>query len=253
MVRIVILGEETETVRMLADALRQGRYQVRVVSTFKWKMSVLKYLSPHFVIVDSENPHFAAAKVCSKIRRDHSLVRVRIIVLNPSHGPEENLSEQADFPADIYLDRPFDPNSVVSCVRQFLKTEPTEPIYRKISIDTFVIDPSSYQVVRRGEAVSLGYIEFRLLHYLASYPNTIRSRDELLRMVWKYRNVNHRILDTTIWKLRKKSNSVRTNRGSSGQQRERGTVFTCPSTELGLKLACRIIAKVGRHEGRTSQ
>jgi len=204
MVRIVILGEQTETLSMLAEALRQGGYQVRVVSTFKWKMSVLKYLSPHFVIVDTENPHFAAAKVCSKIRRDHSLVRVRIIVLNPSHGPEENLSEQADSPADIYLDRPFDPNSVVSCVRRFLKTEPTEPIYRKISIDTFVIDPLSYQVVRRGETVSLGFIEFRLLHYLASYPNTIRSRDELLRMVWKYRNVSHRILDTTIWKLRKK-------------------------------------------------
>jgi DNA-binding response OmpR family regulator len=43
---------------MLAGALRQGGYQVQVVSTFKWKMSVLKYLSPHFVIVDAENPHF---------------------------------------------------------------------------------------------------------------------------------------------------------------------------------------------------
>jgi len=148
-------------------------------------------------------------------------------VLNQPHGPEENLSEQADFPADKYLDRPFDPNSVVSCVRQFLKTEPTEPIYRKISIDTFVIDPLSYQVVRRGEAVSLGFIEFRLLHYLASYPNTIRSRDELLRMVWKYRNVSHRILDTTIWKLRKK------NRTLSGQtkvhqvSKGRGLQFSC--------------------------
>src|SRR5713101_8563941 len=78
MVRIVILGEQTETLGMLADALRQGGYQVRAVSTFKWKMSVLKYLSPHFVIVVAENPHFAAAKVCSKMRRDHSLVRVRI-------------------------------------------------------------------------------------------------------------------------------------------------------------------------------
>src|SRR5207244_13120034 len=143
---------------MLAEALRQGGYQVRVVSTFKWKMSVLKYLSPPLYNVDTENPHFAAAKVCSKIRRDHSLVRVRIIVLNPSHGPEENLSEQADSPADIYLDRPFDPNSVVSCVRRFLKTEPTEPIERKISMDAYVIDPPFYHVVRRGHADAVGYM-----------------------------------------------------------------------------------------------
>jgi DNA-binding response OmpR family regulator len=153
-------------------------------------------------------------------------------VLNPSHGPKENLSEQADFAADKYLDRPFDPNSVVSCVRQFLKTEPTEPIYRKISIDTFVIDPLSYQVVRRGEAVSLGFIEFRLLHYLASYPNTIRSRDELLRMVWKYRNVSHRILDTTIWKLRKK-------------------IELCPDKPKFIRSAKGEGYKVGRHQGRT--
>ena len=204
MVRIVILGERTETLRVLADALQQSGYQVRVVSNSRWKISVLRYLSPHFVIVDTENPNFSAAKVCTKIRSDRSLVRVRILVLNPSDSPEENLSEQAAHAADVYLDRPFDPSSVVACVRGLLKTEPVERTYRKISIDTLVIDPASYQVIRRGEAVSLGYIEFQLLHYLASYPNTIRSRDELLRMVWKFRNVNHRILDTTIWKLRKK-------------------------------------------------
>jgi DNA-binding response OmpR family regulator len=204
MVRIVILGKRTESLGMLADALRRGGYQVRVVSDFRWKMSVLKYLSPHFVIVDTEDPNFSATNVCTKIRSDRSLVRVRILVLNASHGPDEKLSEQAAFPADMYLERPFNPNSVVSCVRGLLKTEPAERIYRKISIDTLVIDPASYQVIRRGEAVSLGYIEFQLLHHLASYPNTIRSRDELLRIVWKYRSVNHRILDTTIWKLRKK-------------------------------------------------
>lgn len=74
MVRIVILGEQTETLSMLADALGQGGYQVRVVSNFRWKMSVLRYLSPHFVIVDTENPNFRATKVCSKIRSDRSLV-----------------------------------------------------------------------------------------------------------------------------------------------------------------------------------
>lgn len=208
MVRIVILGKRTGSLGMLADALRQGGYQVRVVSDFRWKMSVLKYLSPHFVIVDSEDPNFCAEKVCTKIRSDRSLVRVRILVLKPYHGPEENLSEQAPFPADMadiyYVDRPFNPNSVVSCVRGLLKTEPAERIYRKISIDTLVIDPASYQVIRRGEAVPLGYIEFQLLHHLASYPNAVRSRGELLQVVWKYRDATPRIVDTTIWKLRKK-------------------------------------------------
>jgi len=204
MVRIVILGKRTESLEMLANVLQQRGYQVRVVSDFRWKTSILKYLSPHFVIVDTEDSNFSAAKVCARIRGDRSLVRVRILVLNPSHGPEGNLSEQAAFRADLYVDRPFNPNSVVSCVRRLLKTEPAERTYRKISIDTLVIAPASYQVIRRGEAVSLGYIEFQLLHHLASYPNTIRSRDEFLRMVWKYRSVSHRILDTTIWKLRKK-------------------------------------------------
>ncbi len=204
MVRIVILGERTECLRLLAGALQQGGYQVRVTSNSKWKMSVLKYLSPHFVIVDTENPNFSAAKVCSKIRSDRSLDRVRILVLNPSDGREENEPEQAAHTADIYLDRPYDPSSVVSCVRMLLKTEPAERSYRKISLGSFIIDPLSYQVIRRGEAVPLTYFEFKLLHHLASYPETIRSRDELLQTVWKYRNATRRIVDTTIWKLRKK-------------------------------------------------
>ena len=202
MVRIVILGERTQTLGMLADALQKGGYRVRVLTDSKWKISVLRYLSPHFVIVDAENPNFSAAKVCTKIRSDHSLVRVRILVLNPSHDREEN--EQAACAADVYVNRPFDPKAVVSRVRGLLKTEPAERTYRKISIDTLVIDPASYQVIRRGEAVALGYIEFQLLHHLASYPNTVRSRDELLRAVWKYREATPRIVDTTIWKLRKK-------------------------------------------------
>lgn len=150
MVRIVILGERTEYLRLLADALQEGGYQVRVTSNSKWKMSVLKYLSPHFVIVDTENPNFSAAKVCSKIRSDRSLDRVRILVLNPSDGPEENEPEEAAHTADIYLDRPYDPSSVVSCVRKVLKTEPAERSYRKISLGSFIIDPLSYQVIRRG-------------------------------------------------------------------------------------------------------
>jgi two-component system, OmpR family, response regulator MtrA len=204
MVRIVILGEGGKTLSMLADALGQGGYQVRVVSNSRWKISLLRYLSPHFVIVDTENPNFSAAKVCSKIRSDRLLARVRILVLNPSNGPEENEPEEAAYTADVYLDRPFHLNSVVSCVKEFLKTEPLERTYRKISIGTLVIDPLSYQVIRRGEAVSLSYFEFKLLHHLASYPDTICSRDELLQIVWKYRNATRRIVDTTIWKLRKK-------------------------------------------------
>lgn len=204
MVRIVILGERTATLRVLSDALQQGGYQVRTVSNSKWKLSVLRYLSPHFVIVDTENPNFSAAKVCSKIRSDRSLVRVRILVLNPSNGPEEDESEQVADAADVYLDRPFDPNSVVSCVKGFLKAEPVERSYRRISIGALVIDPFSYQVIRGGESVPLSYFEFKLLHYLASHPETIQSREELLQMVWKYRNATGRIVDTTIWKLRKK-------------------------------------------------
>jgi len=50
----------------------------------------------------------------------------------------------------------------------------------------------------------LTHFEFKLLHHLASYPETIRSRDQLLQTVWKYRNATRRIVDTTIWKLRKK-------------------------------------------------
>lgn len=189
---------------MLADALQQGGYQVRVVSNSRWKISVLRYLSPHFVIVDTENPNFSAAKVCTKIRSDRSLVRVRILVLNPSYAPAECKPEEAACAADVYLDRPFDSDSVVSCVRAFLKTDPPERTYRRISLGSFIIDPLSYRVIRRGEAVPLSYFEFKLLHHLASYPNTIRSRDELLQVVWKYRNATRRIVDTTIWKLRKK-------------------------------------------------
>jgi len=67
-----------------------------------------------------------------------------------------------------------------------------------------VIDPSSYRVTREGKTIALSTLEFRLLHYLASRPNRLFTRDELMTALWPAgrRFVNRRIIDLHIYRLR---------------------------------------------------
>lgn len=68
-----------------------------------------------------------------------------------------------------------------------------------------MIDPSLFAVSRDGEPVELTALEFRLLHYLASRPNRIFSRDQLLDAVWGREHfVTPRSVDVYIRRLREK-------------------------------------------------
>jgi two-component system phosphate regulon response regulator PhoB len=72
-------------------------------------------------------------------------------------------------------------------------------------VGSLTIDPSSYRVERDGETITLTALEFRLLHYLASRPSRVFSRDQLLDAVWgTERFVTPRSVDVFIRRLREK-------------------------------------------------
>jgi two-component system phosphate regulon response regulator PhoB len=74
-----------------------------------------------------------------------------------------------------------------------------------VEAGALVIDPSSYRVTRSGKAVTLSTLEFRLLHYLASRPDKVFTRDQLLDAVWGAdRFVTPRSVDVYIRRLREK-------------------------------------------------
>jgi len=141
-------------------------------------------------------------EVWRRIRRDRSLSRLPVAILtgngrdvsrllrhvkavdsSSSLSPKFNIAQSGDLPD---------------------AAQGPEGTSRTIEINCLVIDPSSYRVTREGKTVALSTLEFRLLYYLASRPNRLFTRDELMTALWPAgrRLVNRRVIDLHIYRLR---------------------------------------------------
>ncbi|MCA9751063.1 MAG: response regulator transcription factor, partial [Gemmatimonadetes bacterium] len=105
---------------------------------------------------------------------------------------------------DDYVTKPFSPRELVARVRALLRrTKATDE--KVLERGTLTIDPARREVRRAGEPIELTSLEFDLLHFLASRPGRVYSREALLEHVWgRDRVVDDRSIDSLVSRLRKK-------------------------------------------------
>src|SRR2546427_12595526 len=129
-------------------------------------------------------PKLSGLEICREIRRDDSLNRLPILMLT-ARGEEADRVVGLEMGADDYVTKPFSPRELLARVKALLRrAEPPADAPRTIEVGKLVIDPASYRVSHAGKAVPLSTLEFRLLYYLASRPNRVFTRDQLLDAVW---------------------------------------------------------------------
>jgi len=205
MKRVLLIEDDRDIVELVRYNLEREGFQVTAATDGASGLAQVRKSPPEILLLDLMLPKLSGLEICKEIRRDSALNRLPILMLT-ARGEEADRVVGLEMGADDYVTKPFSPRELVARVKALLRrTEPPDEQPRVIEACGLSIDPSSYRVSRDGKPVTLSTLEFRLLYYLASRPNRVYTRDQLLDAVWgTERFVTPRSVDVYIRRLREK-------------------------------------------------
>jgi phosphate regulon transcriptional regulator PhoB len=205
MKRILIIEDDRDIVELVRYNLANEGFQVSAAFDGGTGLNTLKKTPPDLLLLDLMLPKLSGLEICREIRRDDSLNRLPILMLT-ARGEEADRVVGLEMGADDYVTKPFSPRELLARVKALLRrAAPPTDSPRVIEVGKLAIDPASYRVSHSGKPVPLSTLEFRLLYYLASRPNRVFTRDQLLDAVWGTdRFVTPRSVDVYVRRLREK-------------------------------------------------
>jgi DNA-binding response OmpR family regulator len=140
--------------------------------------------SPHLVVLDVMLPgETDGLALCRWIRSTSNLA----VILLTARGEETDRIVGLELGADDYVTKPFSPRELASRVRTVLRrAQDSAPPRERVEVGPLVVDAIRHEARRAGELLTLTAREFDLLWFLASHPNRVFSRDQLMAGVWGY-------------------------------------------------------------------
>ena len=201
--RALLVEDDGEIARQIADILRKERFEVKVSRDGEAGLQEALSRSYGLVVLDVMLPKLDGWSVCDEIRQ--AGITTPILMLTARDSVDDRV-KGLEGGADDYLAKPFDSRELTARVRALLRRD---AVHRtgKIEIQDLSIDTHAKTVTRKGEEIRLTPREFSLLVALARNEGRILTREVILENVWN----NEESLDNTvnfhITSLRKKVDS----------------------------------------------
>jgi len=201
MKRILMIEDDKGIVELVRYALEKEAFEVAAALDGLSGLARVKQQTPDLLMLDLMLPKLSGLEICRQIRSDRKLRRLPILILSV-RGHEADRVTALELGADDYVTKPFSPRELVARVKALLRrSELLSEDEKPIKVGPLAVDPVAHTVTRAGKPLSLSALEFRLLHFLASHPNRVFSRDQLLDAVWGIA-AQPRSVDACIRRLR---------------------------------------------------
>jgi DNA-binding response OmpR family regulator len=138
---------------------------------------------PNLVVLDLMLPGMDGLALCRWIRSTSQLP----VIMLTARGEEADRIVGLELGADDYVTKPFSPRELAARVRSVLRRAgPRAVQHERLSFGELELDPDAREVRKAGAPLRLTAKEFDLLHFLASHPRHVFSREQLMDRVWDY-------------------------------------------------------------------
>ena len=201
--KILIVDDEENILKIVEAYLVAKNYQVFRAMDGEEALRKAETIRPDLIVLDLMLPDISGLEVCRRIRKSSS---VPVIMLT-ARTTEQDILSGLQIGADHYMTKPFSPKELVARVQTVLRRSHPEPQEVKWSFEGGLLEiyPDNKQVFKKGVEVGLTPTEYRLLTLLASHPQQIFPRQQLLQVVKGLDfDGTDRVIDVHIKNLRRK-------------------------------------------------
>lgn len=205
--KILIVDDDENIAELLSLYLTKECFDTKMVYNGEDALREHDTWHPNLILLDLMLPGIDGYQVCREIR---AKAATPIIMLS-AKGEVFDKVLGLEMGADDYMMKPFDPKEMIARVRAVLRRyqaarpeTPTEKI-KCVEFDRLTINLTNYSVECDGVSIDMPPKELELLYFLASSPNQVFTRDQLLDKIWGYDYIGDtRTVDVHIKRLREK-------------------------------------------------
>ncbi len=208
--KILIVDDDANIAELISLYLNKECYDTEIAED--GEMALIKYVSyaPDLILLDLMLPGIDGYQVCREIR---SKAQTPIIMLS-AKGEVFDKVLGLELGADDYMEKPFDSKELVARVKAVLRRThqaPQESLSaadsdeKTVSYPNLTVSLTTYSVTYMGRTLDMPPKELELLYFLASQPNRVFTREQLLDQIWGYEYIGDtRTVDVHIKRIREK-------------------------------------------------
>ena len=206
--KILIVDDDNNIAELISLYLTKECYDTQIVNDGEQALIAFEHYKPNMLLLDLMLPGIDGYQVCREIRAKSD---VPIIMLS-AKGEVFDKVLGLELGADDYILKPFDSKELVARVKAVLRRfQPAKPeAYASVDIKCveypgLIVNLSNYSVTYDGQQIDMPPKELELLYFLASSPNQVFTREQLLDNIWGYEYVGDtRTVDVHVKRLREK-------------------------------------------------
>ena len=207
----MIVDDDENIAELISLYLTKECFNTRIVHDGESAMREFDTYGPNLVLLDLMLPGMDGYQVCRELRQRSS---VPIIILS-AKGEVFDKVLGLELGADDYMIKPFDSKELVARVKAVLRryqppvqtpaSSVTEQHGNFVEYPDLIVNLTNYSVIYNGHSIELPPKELELLYFLASSPNQVFTREQLLDHIWGYEYIGDtRTVDVHIKRLREK-------------------------------------------------
>ena len=201
--KLLLVEDDPALAELLEYRFQSEGYRVRTTSDGDEALMLADEDAPDLVILDWMIEGTSGIEVCRRLRRDKATAHVPIIMLTAREAEDDRV-RGLDTGADDYVTKPFSPRELLARVSAVLRRVRPALAGELLEVGDLKLDPVAHRVERKGQQLSVGPTEYRLLKFFMESPGRVFSRGQLLDGVWGTGSeIEERTVDVHIRRLRK--------------------------------------------------